>query len=146
MSIDDGVQVELFLRSGVSAAVEKQQRRVRTRLERTLPAGSLSVHEHPKRVPVVDGSAVFERYREVYDWASEAGVSLSPFFARRETYDPTAGDVREMVTLPVLWLTLVEGASIRASYPHVDGEVATVSDAVAELTGADGRRASDAAD
>jgi hypothetical protein len=73
-----------------------------------------------------------------------ADVSLSPFFERREAYDPAADGVREMVTLPVLWLTLSEGSSVRATYPHVDGEVETASDAVSELV--DGRVPTDAAD
>ena len=133
MSRDDGLRVDLYLRQGASPAVTEQQRRVRSRLEASLGSGTLSVREHPRRVPATDDSPVYERFGEVRAWAREAGVSLSPFFERRESYDPAAGGVREMVTLPVLWLTLSEGSSVRATYPHVDGEVETVSDAVSAL-------------
>ena len=128
-----GRRVDLYLRGETSPAVAEQQRRVRSRLERSLGQGELAVHEHPKRVPAAGGDAVAEAFEDVRAWASEAGVSLSPFFESRETYDPDAERVREMVTLPVLWMTLSDGEDVRATYPHVDREVETVSDAVEDL-------------
>lgn len=133
MTSVDGLRVDLYLREGASPAVAEQQRRVRSRLEATLGEGALSVREHPRRIPADGDSPLHERFAEVRAWASDADVSLSPFFERRESYDPAAAAVREMVTLPVLWVTLSEGESLRATYPHVDGQVETVSDAVAEL-------------
>jgi hypothetical protein len=132
MSGDEGVRVDLYRRDGVSPAVREQQRRVQSRLKGALEAGELGVHEHPKRVPASGANPVFERFDDVRDWATEADVSLAPFFAVGRSYDPESGRVREMITLPVLWLTLSQGGSLRAS-PHVDGEVETVSDAVGEL-------------
>ena len=136
--------MDLYLREGASTAVAEQQRRVRSRLEESLGPGALSVREHPRRIPAGEDSPRYERFADVRAWAREADVSLSPFFERREAYDPAADSVREMVTLPVLWLTLSEGSSVRATYPHVDGEVETASDAVSELV--DGRVPTDAAD
>lgn len=133
MSIDDDLRVDLYLRDGVSEAVARQQRRIRSQLEETLQDRHLTIHEHPKRVPATEDGAVLERYRQVQTWATERGVSLSPFFEQRETYDPATDSIREMVTLPVLWLTLSERDGLRATYPHVDDAVATVSDAVTEL-------------
>lgn len=133
MSSFDGVQVDLYLRDETSPAVTDQQRRVRSRLEDRLGAADIAVEEHSKRVPADGDHALYSTYADVRTWAEDTGVSLSPFFQRRESYDPTARQVREMVTLPVLWLTVSERSALRATYPHVDGEVATVSDAVADL-------------
>lgn len=135
MSSFDGVRVDLYLRDETSPAVTDQQRRVRSRLEDRLGAADVAVEGHSKRVPADedDDDALYATYADVRAWADDAGVSLSPFFQRRESYDPTVQRVREMVTLPVLWLTVSERSAIRATYPHVDGEVATVSDAVADL-------------
>lgn len=137
MASNDGLRVDLYLRKEVSPAVTRQQQRVRSQLEGGLPPEAIAVHEHPKRVPAADDSPLFDHYTDVRAWASDAGVSLSPFFERREAYDTTADSVREMVTLPVLWLTLSEDAAVRATYPHVDSEVETVSGAVSDLV--DGR-------
>lgn len=133
MASFEGVQVDLYLRDEVSPAVAEQQQRVRSRLEGTVGSGSLAVHEHPRRVPADDDEALYGRYADARAWASDADVSLSPFFECRQSYDPGAGRVREMVTLPVLWLTLSEDAGVRATYPHVDGEVETVSNAVGDI-------------
>lgn len=129
----EGLQVDLYLRDEVTPAVAKQQQRVRSRLEGTVGSGSLAVHEHPRRVPADDDWPLYDRYADACAWAADAEVSLSPFFERRESYDPDAGRVREMVTLPVLWLTLSEDTDVRATYPHVNGEVETVSDAVGDI-------------
>lgn len=133
MTIDQGLRVDLYLRDGATPAVTEQQRRVRSRLEDGLGASALSVAAHPRRIPVADDGQLYERYAAAREWAGEIGVSLSPFFERREAYDPGAETVREMVTLPVLWLTVSDGAAVRATYPHVDDRVATVSEAVSEL-------------
>lgn len=133
MARDDELQVDLFLRDEASPAVTDQQRRVRSRLERTLLPGALTVHEHPRRIPTEEESVPFDGYSNARAWAKESGVSLSPFFERRESYDPSAERVREMVTLPVLWLTVSEASDVHGTYPHVDGEVETVSDAVSAL-------------
>lgn len=133
MASFEGLQVDLYLRDEVSPAVAEQQQRVRSRLDGTLRAGTLAVHEHPKRVPADDESPLFDQYAAARAWAADADVSLSPFFERRETYDPGAACVREMVTLPVLWLTLSDEAGVRATYPHVDDAVETVSDAVGDI-------------
>ncbi|QLD87994.1 hypothetical protein HWV07_02650 [Natronomonas salina] len=133
MSSFDGVRVDLYLRDETSPAVADQQRRARSRLEDRLGAADVAVEEHSKRVPADDEDALYSTYADVRAWADDAGVSLSPFFQRRESYDPTAQQVREMVTLPVLWLTVSERSALLATYPHVDGAVATVSDAVDDL-------------
>lgn len=133
MTDDQGLRVDLYLRQQTTPAVAEQQRRIRSRLEDGLRSVALSVAEHPRRIPADEDSQVSERYWAVREWAGESDVSLSPFFERRESYDPGTGTVREMVTLPVLWLTLSDGSTVRATYPHVCGEVETVSDAVAKL-------------
>lgn len=138
MASFEGLQVDLYLRDEVSPAVAEQQQRVRSRLEGTVRTGALTVHEHPKRVPAADESPLYDRYADARAWASDADVSLSPFFECRESYDPGVAQVREMVTLPVLWLTLTGDTGVRATYPHVDGEVETVSDAVGDIV--DGER------
>lgn len=133
MARHEGLRVDLYLRERATPAVAEQQRHVRSRLEGGLGSAALSVREHPRRIPADDDGPLRDRYASVREWASETGVSLSPFFERREAYDPGAGTVREMVTLPVLWLTVSDGAALRATYPHVDDEVETVSHAVSEL-------------
>ena len=133
----DGLRVDLYLRDGAAPAVTEQQRRLRSRLEDRLGPTTLGVHRHPERVPAAGDDALYYEYDDVRAWADDADVSLSPFFQRRESYDPSAGRVREMVTLPVLWLTVSEGSEVRATFPHVDGEVATVSEAVAALVDGD---------
>lgn len=133
----DGARVDLYLRDGAAPALTEQQRRHRSRLEDRLVSSTIAVHRHPKRVPAAGDDALYDEYDDVHAWADDADVSLSPFFQRRESYDPSVGRVREMVTLPVLWLTISEGSEVRATFPHVDGEVATVSEAVAALVDGD---------
>lgn len=137
MSSFDGVRVDLYLRDEASPAVTEQQRRVHSRLEDRFESTILAVHRHPRRVPAAEDDALYCEYTDVRAWADSVGVSLSPFFQRRQSYDPSAGRVREMVTLPVLWLTVSEKSQVRGTYPHVDGEVATVSEAVADLVDGD---------
>jgi hypothetical protein len=133
MPSGDSLQAELYLRADSGRAVSDQQRRVRERLNRAFGDGKLRIREHPERVPASGERAVLDRYEDARSWASENEVSLSPFFESHRTYHPDSGAVREMVTLPVLWLALTDGSSVTAVYPHVDSEVETVSSALTAL-------------
>jgi len=72
--------------------------------------------------------------------ADRAGVSLSPFFDRRERYtldDPSAA-ARECL-LPVVALTVHDGGEVVAAYPHTaDGDHREVDDALAVLASGGG--------
>jgi hypothetical protein len=147
MPLDDGSRLRLFLRESVQPPIAEQQDRLRARLERVVDPGRLSVSRHPARLPRDGDAASLEWYERVSDWAEETDLSLSPFFESRSAYDPEADAVREMVSLPVLWLIIADGESVRAAYPHVEEAVVPVSAAVADLEAAETpRRANDVAD
>ncbi|WP_336135848.1 HTH domain-containing protein [Natronomonas amylolytica] len=147
MSADDGNRLRLFLRESVQPPIAEQQDRLRSRLERAIDPGRLSVVHHPARLPRDGDGETLEWYERVREWASTTEASLSPFFESRSAYDPDVDDVREMVSLPVLWLVVSDGASVRAAYPHVQEAVVPVSSAIAEFESADASsRANDAAD
>lgn len=147
MPIDDGGRLRLFLREDAQPPIAEQQERLRARLERAVDPGRLSITTHPTRLPRDSDADALTWYERVLEWAEAAEVSLSPFFESREGYDIEADTVRQMVSLPVLWLVLVDGESVRAAYPHVEDAVVPVSAAVSDLeaTGSP-PRADDAAD
>jgi hypothetical protein len=147
MSVDDGSRLRLFLRESVQPPIAEQQDRLRSRLERVVDPGRLSVVRHPARLPRDGESETLDWYERVREWASSSGASLSPFFESRSAYDPAVDKVREMVSLPVLWLVVSDGESVRAAYPHVEEAVVPVSSAVSEFESAESpSRANDAAD
>lgn len=147
MPVDDGSRFRLFLREDAQPPIADQQARLRARLERAVDPGRLSVTYHPARLPRESRAAPLEWYGKVREWAESSGFSLSPFFESRAAYDPEADDVREMVSLPVLWLVLTEGESVRAAYPHVEDAVVPVSAAIDDLESAEApSRVNDAAD
>lgn len=123
----------LFLRESAQPPIQKQQASLRARLEHVLGPETVTVEYHPPKVPVDVDSHVLESYKQVREWATDVGVSLSPFFERRDTYDPDIEDVRETLSLPVLWLVETDGNTVLNAYPHVEEAVVTVSAAVAEL-------------
>ena len=135
MATGDSLRTELYLRADAGRAASDQQQRVREKLDRVFESDGLQVRRHPKRVPASGEQDVLDRYEDARAWARENGVSLSPFFESHRTYHPDSGTVREMVTLPVLWLTLTDGSSLAAVYPHVDSGVETVSSALTGLCG-----------
>lgn len=147
MSIDDGGRLRLFLREDAQPPIAEQQERLRTRLERVVDPGHLSITTHPTRLPRDSEADALAWYERVREWAEATEVSLSPFFESREGYDTDADVVREMVSLPVLWLVLTDGKSVRAAYPHVEEAVVPVSAAVSDLEAmGSASRADDAAD
>jgi hypothetical protein len=147
MPVDDGSRLRLFLREDAQPPIADQQDRLRSRLERVVDPGRLSVTYHPARLPRESQGDPLEWYGKVREWAESSDRSLSPFFESRAAYDPEADDVREMVSLPVLWLVLTEGESVRAAYPHVAEAVVPVSAAIDDLESAGSpSRANDAAD
>lgn len=133
MAVNDGGRLRLFLREGATPPIAEQQDRLRARLERVVDPGRLSITTHPARLPRDEEAAALEWFERVREWAESQEVSLSPFFESREAYDTETDAVREMVSLPVLWLVLTEGESVRAAYPHVEEAVVPVSAAVADL-------------
>jgi hypothetical protein len=147
MPVDDGSRFRLFLREDAQPPIADQQARLRARLERAVDPGRLSVTYHPARLPQESNAEVLRWYERVREWADSSGFSLSPFFESRTAYDPETDDVREMVSLPVLWLVLTKGDAVRAAYPHVDDAVVPVSAAIDDLESSEApSRANDAAD
>lgn len=74
-----------------------------------------------------DPSGVREAVAEFERWAAEHDRTLRPAFGRRDV-----GEGR--VVLPLLCLAVYEAETVRAVYPHVDGEeVRTIHDGVEEL-------------
>ncbi|MFT4883532.1 MAG: hypothetical protein ACI8U4_001039 [Natronomonas sp.] len=147
MPVDDGSRFRLFLRESVQPPIAEQQDRLRSRLERVVDPGRLSVVHHPTRLPRGGDGETLDWYERVREWAASTEASLSPFFESRRAYDPAVDDLREMVSLPVLWLVVSNGDSVRAAYPHVEEAVVPVSSAISEFESADApSRANDAAD
>lgn len=147
MSIIDGGRLRLFLRENVQPPIAEQQDRLHARLERVVDPGRFSVVRHPARLPHGGDADALEWYERVVEWADTNDRSLSPFFESRSAYDPDADEIREMVSLPVLWLVVSDGEAIQAAYPHVDEAVVPVSTAVSDFESTETpSRANDAAD
>jgi hypothetical protein len=140
-------EVVLSDRRDAGPAARRRQRTVRDRLTSLLDRGDVADVEAetwPRAVPLADPLGTHARAREAYatfeSWAERAGVSLSPFFDRRERYtleDPSAA-TRECL-LPVVALTLHDGEEVVAAYPHTaDGDRREVDDALATPESASG--------
>jgi hypothetical protein len=76
-----------------------------------------------------------DRVAEFERWAREHGCTLQPAFDRRESGSLVdQGATEQIIRLPLLCLGVYEGSTIRAVYPHVDGEtVYTIHDGVEAL-------------
>jgi hypothetical protein len=141
--------VKLYCRVDAAPPARRRQRTVRDRLSALADAGRLAdveVETWPKSVPL-SGSGpdlhadAREAYRRFESWAERTGVSLSPFFDRRERYtldDPSAATVECL--LPVVALAIHECDEVVAAYPHTaGGDHRGVDDALATLeSGGDG--------
>jgi hypothetical protein len=63
-----------------------------------------------------------DRVAEFERWAREHGCTLQPAFDRRESGSLVdQGATEQIIRLPLLCLGVYEGSTIRAVYPHVDG-------------------------
>lgn len=138
-------RVKLYCRADAGPAARRRQRTVRDRLATLAERGDVAgveVETWPRAVPLADPldpqADALEAYVRVEAWADREGVSLSPFFDRRDRYtleDPSAA-TRECL-LPVVALTLHEDGEVVAAYPHTaDGDHREVDDALAALESA----------
>ena len=142
---DGDVSVSLFTRESLPGPSSRRADAVSARLEALAADGSVQAVERqtwPKRVPVDDCDfRVRDVYLEWTDWARREDVSLRPFFATRECYDPAAGDVTDWLVVPAIALAVRVDGDLVAVYPHEDGdEPVTVEDGLEALveTGHDG--------
>lgn len=122
-----GVHVELYARETLPSPARGRREHVEARLTELSAGGAIAsfdVATWPKRVPC-GGDAdpeVRDRYLAFEAWAGERDVRLTPFFGARECYSMATGDRGNWVVLPALCLAVYEDESLRAVYPHTDGD------------------------
>jgi hypothetical protein len=122
----DPVHAVLWLRTLAPYGVGEIQAEVVDRLERLEADGridDLDVDVWGKSTELVrtadrDSGDVRETVAEFERWASENDRTLRPAFGRHGV--DADGDGR--VVLPLLCLAVYEAKTVRAVYPHVDGE------------------------
>lgn len=142
--IPEHPRVTLYCRADAAPPARRRQRTVRDRLATLAARGAVAgveVETWPESVPLAgrDALDLHADVREAYEgfeaWAERAGVSLAPFFDRRERYtldDPS--DVTRECLLPVVALTVHGGEGVVAAYPHTDdGDPRGVDEALALL-------------
>lgn len=125
------LRIELYSRTILHEQARQRRDKVVGRLEEL--AGTDRVEEVEtitwrKRVPVEEDC--FECYHyDLFDtWATEAGVSLEPFFSTRRCWEPeTEGRGKHMI-MPVLGLAVYSGEHLRTVYPPFDRRGGTVGD------------------
>lgn len=128
--IPEHPEVRLYCRADAAQPARRRQRTVRDRLTALAAEGEVADVEAetwPRAVPLsgtdvldphADARAAYATFEE---WAERAGVSLAPFFDRRERYtleDPS--DATLECLLPVVALTVHDGEEVVAAYPHTD--------------------------
>ena len=118
-------RAELFVRSDLPTPSEKRRRAVETRLQELECAGVVDDAETTvweKRVPVGDDDCPERsRYDEFADWATEAGVSLAPFFDTRLCYSWETGEKRTDLVMPALCLAVYEDEELVQVAPFARG-------------------------
>jgi len=137
---DGDVSVSLFTRTSLPGPSRRRADAVSARLEALATDGSVQAVERetwPKRVPVDDcDSRVRDVYLDWIDWARREEVSLRPFFATRECYDPAAEDFTDWLVVPAIALAVRVDGNLAAVYPHEDGDqTVTVEDGLEDLVG-----------
>jgi hypothetical protein len=91
--------------------------------------------EWVKRAPVGDCDRdIRDTYLAFTEWASDRGVSLTPFFDTRECFSREAGEMTDWLVMPAFCLVVYTDEDICAVYPHADGEeTLTVDDGLQAL-------------
>jgi hypothetical protein len=121
-----GVHVELYARETLPSSVRGRRNHVRTRLASLSSDGAIAsfdVTTWPKRIPREGANpAARDCYVSFEAWAADRDVRLTPFFDTRTCYSKATGDCGDWVIFPALCLTVSENDSLRAVYPHMDGD------------------------
>lgn len=119
-----GSKVELFLRA--STPLEGHPDEIIGQLEELRNDGCIedfNVHEVPKQAEVNKGSSeAVQVFKEFESWASDNGVSIEPYFDREEYESSLSGDHGEVVTFPVMSVSVYEDDELRAVYPCSNGK------------------------
>jgi len=131
-------RAELFVRTDLPTPSEKRRNAIERRLSDLQCAGTIDEHETTmweKRVPVADEDCPERtRYEEFLEWASEAGVSLAPFFDTRLCYSWDTCEKRTELVMPAICLALYEDDELVRIAPFARGGTAhSIEDCLDDL-------------
>ncbi|WP_424004524.1 HTH domain-containing protein [Haloarcula salina] len=130
-------RVVVFLRSPVASETQKRQETVLARIEALKESGSISdfAVRHWKRLAELEADdSVLPSLAEMDAWAAARDVTLEPAFDRHERSSGYTGRRDEVVTLPVVCVTVLDGDDLLGVYPHVCPKgCRTVADCLDEL-------------
>ncbi len=141
MESHESVRAVLRLRTLAPYGINGTQETVIDRLKGLVESGSLSDLDVDAwgasvRTTENDVTAVRETVSEFVEWADRNGCSLTPAFEWREDnsfLDEEHGQ-GSVVVLPLLCLAVYDGETLKAVYPHRDGEaVCTIHDGIEAL-------------
>lgn len=80
------------------------------------------------------------RYQEFAEWATQAHVSLAPFFDTRECYSATTGEKETQLVMPTMCLAIYEDDDLVHVAPHANGgSTESVTECVESLESPAGR-------
>jgi len=130
-------RVVAFLRTPVATETQKRQETVLARIESLKESGAISdfAVRHWKRLAELEAAdTALPSLDEMDAWARGNDVTLEPAFDRHERSSGYTGVHDEVVTLPVVCVTVLDGDELVGVYPHVcpDG-CRTVADCLDEL-------------
>lgn len=131
-----GSKVQLFLRA--STPLNGQPDEVIEYLEELRRKGRIQdydVHEVPKQADINNQSSeAVQVFQEFESWAHDNDVSIQPFFDRAEYESSLSGDTGEIVTFPVMCVSVYEDDELTAVYPCSNGQGShTVHECLHEL-------------
>ncbi|MBV0903087.1 HTH domain-containing protein [Haloarcula salina] len=130
-------RVVAFLRAPVATETQKRQETVLARIEALKESGAIDgvAVRHWKRLAELKAEdSVLPSLAEMDAWAAARGVTLEPAFDRHERRSGYTGVRDEVVTLPVVCVTVLDGDELVGVYPHVcPGGYRTVADCLDEL-------------
>lgn len=119
-----GSKVEVYLRA--STPLDGHPDEVIGYLEELRKNGCIedfSVREVPKQAEINnESSKAVQVFQEIESWASNNGVSIQPFFDREKYESSLSGNSGEIVTFPVMSVSVYEDDELRAVYPCSNGQ------------------------
>ena len=121
-----GRRALLFVRSDLPEPSQQRRTELEEDLRKLVCAGVLDdartvVWDKRVRAYGRPESAERNRYAEFAEWATQAHVSLAPFFDTRECYSTSTGERETQLVMPTMCLAVYEDDDLVRVAPHANG-------------------------